>query len=442
MKILTAVLALALASVPAVAQVERVEQGRVDLNEAQNELAQARADFDKVDPETIPDDLQTRWAKVIEEARTGELALRRALTAADYIIANFDTIPPVEVVPPLPEASIPTMGLPKVDDGLDFAALTTTVSIPGTAAPDVVGAFRFICAPGHLAYNDPLVYPGQEGASHLHQFFGNLEADHNSTFESLRKSGESTCSSDLNRSAYWIPALLDGKGNVVTPDHAGVYYKRRPAADPWYEQYDNMPARLPRGLSYIFGWDATRASEPQDNHTGFRCIGNGKLYSGTMTEALAQCEAGARFLVQISAPGCWNGSDLTAPDYRSHTSYKVRNRMTGQTSCPQSHPYVLAAFKLILSYSVEAGDEPTQWMFASDHMVPEQYREPGYSFHADWFGAWNDDALDAWQDHCIDRLLNCSDFNMGDGTMAIKNEHDYRAPAIRERQRLVPIPAR
>ena len=58
--------------------------------------------------------------------------------------------------------------------------------IPRSAKPDVVGAFRFICGAGQILYDDPIVYPGQPGRSHLHQFYGNTAADAHSTFASIR----------------------------------------------------------------------------------------------------------------------------------------------------------------------------------------------------------------------------------------------------------------
>ena len=323
----------------------------------------------------------------------------------------------------------------KVSDGLDFKGSIGPLRQAKSAAPDVVGAFRFVCSTGHLAYNDPLVYPGQKGASHLHQFFGNLNADENSTYESLRASGESTCSNDLNRSAYWIPALLTGDGRVVQPQYIGVYYKRRPANDPWFKRFENTPARIPRGLSYIFGWDAAKKDEKQYNPTKFSCDNK----KGTMTEVLSNCPAGSVFHARITAPGCWDGKSLTASDYRSHTAYSVRNRMTGQASCPASHKYVLPAFSLIVRYNIEAGDKPSNWHYASDHMAPEEFREPGYTFHADWLGAWNDEALDTWQDNCIDKMLNCSDGDLGNGTIMKRNKHYHNRV---DTPHLVPVPPR
>jgi hypothetical protein len=77
------------------------------------------------------------------------------------------------------------------------------------ASSDPVGAFRMFCAAGQLLKDDPLVYPGQPGVSHLHQFFGNTGANANSNYTSFRTSGGTTCgqsSTPINRSAYWMPA--------------------------------------------------------------------------------------------------------------------------------------------------------------------------------------------------------------------------------------------
>ena len=107
--------------------------------------------------------------------------------------------------------------------------------IPHSSAPDVVGAFRFICTAGQVLPDDPIVYPGQPGKSHLHQFYGNDAANASSTYASLRASGGSTCNKGpfaANRSAYWMPAMLDASGEVVKPQFVAIYYKRRPASDP------------------------------------------------------------------------------------------------------------------------------------------------------------------------------------------------------------------
>ena len=135
-------------------------------------------------------------------------------------------------------------------------------------APDDVGAFRFICGAGQILADDPIMYPGQAGKSHLHQFYGNLSANASSTFKSLRTIGRTTCgSAPLNRSAYWMPAMLDGKGHVVQPDYVSIYYKRRPITDPRVSdlsnpQFEGRAIALPNGLRFIFGRNMLNLGEP------------------------------------------------------------------------------------------------------------------------------------------------------------------------------------
>ena len=83
-----------------------------------------------------------------------------------------------------------------------------------------IGAFRTVCDFSHMAFDDPIVYPGQPGRSHLHAFFGNTGTDGNSTAESIAGSGNSTCrGGTVNRTAYWAPAIIDTRdGTPVKPE--------------------------------------------------------------------------------------------------------------------------------------------------------------------------------------------------------------------------------
>ena len=44
-----------------------------------------------------------------------------------------------------------------VPSNFDVSSELITAPIPGSSAPDVVGAFRFICNAGQLRYDDPIV---------------------------------------------------------------------------------------------------------------------------------------------------------------------------------------------------------------------------------------------------------------------------------------------
>jgi hypothetical protein len=315
-----------------------------------------------------------------------------------------------------------------------------TGAIAPSNGDDVVGAFRFICNPSHLSYDDPIVYPGQPGRAHLHQFFGNTQANANSTYESLRTSGDSTCNNALNRSAYWLPAMMNGRGQVVRPDYISIYYKRRPASDPKCT-LGNPGAvgdcvDLPRGLRFVFGYDMLRNEQPTNGY--FDCDGPGAVsrHYANIVEAAKGCPPGARLGAIIAAPGCWDGKNLDSPNHRDHVAYASDG---GFGVCPASHPKVIPTFTMGAWYTVDDTLERTggvSWHLSSDVMPGMPMMTPGSTFHADWFGAWDDEVMQMWTAHCINRKLNCSGGDLGNGWQ-LRNFDGFRWHA---EPRLVPVP--
>ncbi|WP_228243036.1 DUF1996 domain-containing protein [Porphyrobacter sp. GA68] len=336
--------------------------------------------------------------------------------------------------------------LAKVASGLPLKPLLYTGSkIASSGKPDVVGAFRFLCQPSHLGYWDPVVFPGDRtGKSHLHQFFGNTKTNADSTYESLRKTGDSTCMNTANRSGYWQPAMIQtkagGQDEVVVPEYINIYYKRRPASDPHYSRRDvspvNYPVNIPRGLRYIFGYPT---SPPK-----FKCIdpknwSNVTDWSSNMGEVLAKCPVGGQLDAEVHSPACWDGKNLDSRDHRSHMAYPIRNQSTGyQQRCPASHPYEIPTFTLQAMYEVLPTDRVKTWRFSSDAMMTPG-KPAGSSFHADWFGAWEDSVLETWQEWCINKLLNCSSGDLGNGS-GLTESKLYQELKKKKGQR-VPLPS-
>ena len=318
---------------------------------------------------------------------------------------------------------------PVIPSNFDVASELTptwgTGILPASSKPDVVGAFRFICTASHEAADDPIVYPGQPGRSHLHEFFGNTGANANSTYASLRTTGNSTCDSRLNRSAYWIPAMLNGKGKVVRPDYVSVYYKRMPATDPNCRKQGAACVNLPRGLRFVFGYDMLNPSAPSTGEAYFNCDGPtakpGRY--ADIVEAARNCPAGNRLGAIISAPDCWDGRNLDSANHRSHVAYGSYGTW-GYYRCPSTHPFVIPTFTLGIWYSTDddldrsgSWDQNTAtWSLASDSMPGMPKTRPGASFHADWFGAWDDSVMSTWMDNCVNKQLNCSGGDLGNGT--------------------------
>lgn len=359
---------------------------------------------------------------------------------------------PVVAPSPTPEPAPPqvvydtTASLSEVPSGLEVATLLGAKSLPPSSAPDVVGAFRFLCGPGQLSYDDPIVYPKQPGKAHLHQFFGNIEANAHSTYETLRKSGDSTCMNALNRSAYWMPAMLDGKGNVVRPDHVAIYYKRRPKSDPFCTSAAKGCVGIPRGLRFIFGWDQSRPDQEQPENASkfnFKCVQGDHPVTESfpdMVEVAKVCGAGQRLMAVIATPQCWDGVNLDSPNHRSHLADMQRGASTNwQNRCPDTHPWIIPQFTMGVSYSIVVGDQPQLWHLSSDLMLPPDRRRPGSTFHSDYFEGWEDRIRLRWEAGCLDGMLNCSDGDLGDGQIMMRGRY-YPSDGVSPR--LVAIPSR
>lgn len=321
-------------------------------------------------------------------------------------------------------------GIPTTD--FDPATGVVPFGLPPAMTGDSVGAFRFTCGPGQILADDPIVYPGQPGRSHLHQFYGDMGANAYTTYESLRHStANSSCNNSpghvLNRSAYWMPAMLDGKGNVRRPEYVSIYYKRYPLNSA--ECKDPVITKgclaVPNGLRFIFGRDMLNLSGPRTGNFHFSCAaanggsvpgGDGPTGTGfpDMSGALAVCKPGMKLLASIGAPGCWDGKNLDTPDHRSHVGYPVFGIDPLGAACPAATPYVIPTFTLTAAYNILDGDDPTMWRLASDAMAPNE--PAGSTFHADFFEAHDPIEKKTWTDNCIDGFLSGTMGNLCDGT--------------------------
>ena len=270
-------------------------------------------------------------------------------------------------------------------EALNLGALTEPATRPdnGTVGD---GQFRVACQYSHFAYDDPIMFPGQPGASHLHMFFGNTEADANSTVDSLVNSGGGTCNGfELNRSAYWTPALLDGRGNVVIPEKIILYYKSK---------FPDQVRPLPQGLKMISG--STSGTFDVSNELYWSCGSNGYAYN--KSNRIPDC-GGDVINASVVFPECWDGVNLDSPDHRSHLRY-----VNPTKPCPSSHPVRLPQISLLLYFP--GADSVDGWHLSAD--AHHGGGPPGGSLHADWFGGWNDETMRLWIDGCMVRARNCS----------------------------------
>ena len=268
---------------------------------------------------------------------------------------------------------------------------------------DGSGAFRTTCYLATYAFNDPIVYPGRPGASHLHVFFGNAGVNASSSPASLVASGNSTClGGTLNRSAYWMPALTDVRtGTVQVPDVGIFYYKTG---------YNMAPATIqtpPAGLQMIAG---NKNSTVRQEYAFWGCRDK---YVNPTGSVPTRCPVGDAVRLTIQFPQCWDGVNLDSPDHKSHMAYPNYRNPPQRSSCPASHPVPLPEITEHFDFRVSTSSAPSSWRLSSD--MYSTSIPGGYSAHADWMNGWDEQTMSMIVKQCLNKALDCQVGMLGNG---------------------------
>ncbi|WP_066265886.1 DUF1996 domain-containing protein [Hydrogenophaga palleronii] len=271
------------------------------------------------------------------------------------------------------------------------------------SASDGTGNFRTSCDYSHMAFDDPIVYPGQPGRSHLHAFFGNTAVNGNSTAASIANTGNSTCRGGvINRSSYWVPAMIDTRdGTPLKPSSSQFYYKTG-----YRGVVPSTVRAMPAGLRMIAG-DMKNFSP--SGPFAYSCHGtNGASVPEQQGPSIPNCPVGSEVWQHIYFPQCWDGVNLDSPDHKSHMSYPITGR-----GCPASHPVPLPEITFNIIYPVSEANSTRRWRLSSDNYsssIPG-----GYSAHGDWFNGWRPDIMETFVANCDRTALDCHSHLLGDG---------------------------
>ncbi len=310
-----------------------------------------------------------------------------------------------------PEANI----VQKVGDNLD-----SKPDDPGTKDDHGrAGQFRTYCQYSHLNYDDPIVYPGKPGAAHLHMYFGNTRVDANSTNSSLVNTGGGTCEGyELNRTAYWMPATLDGNGKVVVPKSMVIYYKTA-------DDYDLTKATkpMPQGLKMVAGNANSENRTPERTGIQWECYDGGTSWFYEGATIPDSCPPGITLSSIVYFRPCWDGVNLDSPDHKSHMADWVREN--NKWKCPATHPVPLPQ----VSYHVywTADTNYSKWHLSSDRHNGNNFPD-GSTLHADWWGGWNKGIMNDWTNGCILNIWNCSNGILTFGKQLREIPTDYIGP--------------
>jgi hypothetical protein len=245
------------------------------------------------------------------------------------------------------------------------------------AAPVRGSEFRAECTAAHRAGNDPIVFPNQPNVSHNHQFFGNTSTNASSTLQSLRLGG-TTCQPLADKAAYWVPTLFKN-GQVVAPERVTVYYQG--ITDP------RRAVPHPQGLRYVIG-NAGATSPDQNPAARWSCLGFPEA-----SRDFLSCPPGSKLQNYLDFPTCSDGR-LDSPNHKDHMVFG--NGGVGGT-CPASHPIVVPRLEFLITYPVDGGGLTLGGTSNGVHVT----NAPGYTFHGDFFNAWDANELKRRVDNCI-----------------------------------------
>jgi hypothetical protein len=268
-----------------------------------------------------------------------------------------------------------------------------------------VAEWNVLCPADHYGMDDPLMFPGDPGMSHMHTFYGNTSTDADSTISTLSAASPSSCgrgmgTSDL--SAYWVPSLMrknkDGTSSVVkSPQLLTVYYRRPgggmgPGVRPF-----------PVGLSMIAG-NSMATSDQSLKIVQWDCGGG-----GLETPHMHACPKSPSTEIHASVvfPSCWDGVHLDSADHKSHMAYPARNG-----TCPASHPVSLPQVTFEIDFPGIFGGR--DYHLASGGI---------YSLHGDFIADWHNRVQNALVASCLNIPRECGDMNR-DGHWLFRPTYD------------------
>lgn len=253
-------------------------------------------------------------------------------------------------------------------------AMVEQQAVPGSE-------FRVTCASSHRRQDDPIVFAGQAGVSHMHEFFGNRTTNAFSTLTSLR-AGSTNCTPLADKSAYWVPTLYQN-GQPVAPESVTIYYQGI---------HDRTRAVAhPQGLRYVVG-NAKAASPAENPAARWSCTTQAPSHRDFLV-----CPPGTKVETYLDFPTCWNGRDLDSANHRDHMAFAVG------LVCPSSHPVVVPRLEFLITYPVNG----TGLSLGGTLNGVNVTSAPGYTFHGDFMNAWDPAELQRRVSDCINAGYIC-----------------------------------
>lgn len=235
--------------------------------------------------------------------------------------------------------------------------------------------FSLHCNYSHSNMDDPILYPGQPGLSHEHDFMGNDSIDAFSTYDTLQ-AATSRCHILQDHAGYWVPALYTASGSHILPNNMNLYYRNGPGGSTPFPANFRMVAR---------------ASTPND--TGWACGGKRPFLS-----YIPDCTGQKPIRAHVTFPSCWDGV-MTGGDDSAHLAMAAQPSL----ACPAGFPIRVPRIQLNVSYA------------GAPHTCAGCYLSSGApsTLHSDFINAWDQAELEHLV-AVINTGVTCHDLKDGD----------------------------
>jgi Domain of unknown function (DUF1996) len=258
------------------------------------------------------------------------------------------------------------------------------------------------CGYSHSLPDDPIVAPGQSGASHLHDFFANDTTRASSTYDSMTAGATNCTETSGDTAGYWVPALYRNgvqvlpQGAPPTGTKAGTsgarqqfYYRNNLNGYP-----PSAIKTIPADLRIIAG--NGKAQSEEDNYYLGRELywGCSDNSTGKLKAPPPSCSTGMISL-HVGFPNCWDGVRLDSPDHKAHMSYPVKNAQ-GEYVCPGTHPVPIPRVIMRLEYPV-----------GTDSGYISLSSGAPFTIHGDFWNTWVQSRLNVLVVACINEGLDC-----------------------------------
>ncbi|PVI00562.1 hypothetical protein DM02DRAFT_526684 [Periconia macrospinosa] len=287
---------------------------------------------------------------------------------------------------------------------------------------------RFGCSQIVIERLDPLVNPGMNPSTHMHQIVGSDAFNASMPYADISKFASCTsCHFTQDLSNYWTANLYFKARNNTYKRIPQIANQFNPGDEGGITVYytssaPNASTAFTPGFRMFTGDTMRRNSTNlgKNKQQCYRCYPQpnwgGSPYPPCMdpvwdTEHFPRqpCPGGIRS--NIIFPQCWDGKNLDSPNHSDHMAHPIGGPVAFPIvngTCPASHPVKVPQVMFEVMWDTTSFNDLNEWpVDGSQPLYLSNGDNTGYAQHADYIFGWESNSLQrAMDNHCY--LRNCT----------------------------------